>query len=201
MKPTQIAKTIAQGAFDTFEAINNQTAKPMLEETAREFGFGSFLGNHPRALAQEDLERARNAQKLEKDGKEDNQKSKERARALITSLQQEYKSHEQRTEKYDQQVAKQVEELKQEVVGLAKAAGVDTKIHLENTPQKGKVSLLTIKLLTAIIKTLKIKAEESKSAKELVAQRANAKPQTGMLAWVSGKQMKVHEQGTLQLQG
>lgn len=201
MKPTQVAKTIAQGVFDTFETINDQTTKPMLEEAAREFGFGSFLGNHPRALAQEDLQRARNEKLIEQKKEQDAKLSQENAKKISVAIFNEYKSHEQRTEKYDQQVAEQVEELKQEVVGLAKAAGVDTKIHLENTPKKDKVSLLTIKLLTAIIKTLKIKAEEGKSAKELVQQRANAKPPTGMLAWVSGKQMKVHEQGTLQLQG
>ena len=96
-------------------------------------------------------------------------------------------------------LTQEVEEMKAEVVGLAKAAGVETKIHLEQKPKK--LGILDIKRLTFILRLLRIKANESKSAKELVSQRTNAKPPTGMLAWVSGKQMKIHEQGTMTLQG
>jgi len=64
-----------------------------------------------------------------------------------------------------------------------------------------KIGIIDIKFLTKIITFLRLKAEESKSAKDLQAQRQNSKRATGMLAWVSGKQMKVHEQGTLHLQG
>ena len=89
--------------------------------------------------------------------------------------------------------------MQQEVAALAKTAGVETKAHLQNNTKK--VGKLDIKLLTVIIKFLRFKAGESKSAQELVSQRSNSKRTTGMLAWVSGKQMKIHEQGTLTLQG
>jgi len=90
-------------------------------------------------------------------------------------------------------------ELQEEIAKLAKTTGVDTKVHMQN-PTK-KIGIIDIKFLTKIITFLRLKAEESKSAKDLQAQRQNSKRATGMLAWVSGKQMKVHEQGTLHLQG
>lgn len=199
MKPAQIAKTIAQSAFEPFETLKSQVGAPILEEAVKELGFGASLASRPRALAQEDLQRARNAEKLEKEGKEDNKTSQERARTLISSLQQEYRQQHIKEDKQQRQLKEEVVELTSEVVKLAKAAGVDTKAHLEQMPKK--IGVLDIKRLTSMIKFLRVKAQESKSAKDLVQQRNNAKPATGMLAWVSGKQMKVHEQGTLQLQG
>ncbi len=89
--------------------------------------------------------------------------------------------------------------LQEEIAQLAKTATIETKVHMQN-PTK-KVGIIDITFLTKIISFLKIKVEESRSAKELQAQRQNTKRTSGMLAWVSGKQMKVHEQGTLHLQG
>lgn len=199
MKPAHAAKTAAMAAINPFEELNKQAIKPIFEEAAFELGgfLGSPLSHKPKTLAQEDLKRARDEQKLEEMKIEDSKKSHE----ATTKILEVYTGFEQKTENNNNQVVEQIEELKAEVVSLANVAGVDTKAHLENTPKKGKTSLQTIKLITVIIRTLRIKAEESKSASELVSQRSNAKRPTGMLAWVSGKQMQIHEQGTLQLQG
>lgn len=207
MKPTQVAKNAARAAFEPLETLKSQLAQPMLEEAASELG--SFLGapkgpgRNPQSIAQEELYRARNQQKLEKMDAKDNQTSQEEAQILSQRLasetQNEYREHQLKTNREQHQFKEEVSELQGEIAKLAKAAGVETKAHLETTPKK--VGILDIKRLTTIVRYLRIKAEESKSAKELVSQRTNAKRTTGMLAWVSGKQMKVYEQGTLQLQG
>lgn len=195
LKPTQVAKSAANLTWDTFENLTNQTARPIFDEALKEFGFPSTLASRPKELAQEDLARAREEKKLEEMKKEEDKKSKERYHAV----QSQYKTLEQNENKEQKKLKEEVIALQSEVVKLAKASGLETKAHLEQMPKK--IGVLDIKRLTTIVKFLRIKAEESKSAKDLVAQRANAKPATGMLAWVSGKQMKIHEQGTLQLQG
>lgn len=198
MKPTQAAKSAAKLGWDTFEdlgkELTDQLPKPMLTETLRELGWGG-LGARPKELAQEDLARAREEKKIEEMKKTEDQKSKER----YVVVQNQYRTFEQKENREQRKLQEEVVELQSEVVKLAKAAGVETKAHLEQMPKK--IGILDIKRLTSIVKFLRIKADEAKSAKELVQQRANAKPPTGMLAWVSGKQMKVYEQGTLQLQG
>jgi|SRR3989344_3052042 len=203
MKGTNIAKNIAQSAFEPLESLTSQTAKPMLEEAGKELGsfFGApkGIGRNPKAIAQEDLQRARNQQKLEELSEEDDKKSNESVKHLSFEIQNQYRNYDVKTDKEQHKLFQEVEELQEEVVKLAKAAGVETKAHLHRTGKK--IGLLDIKILITIVRFLRIKAEESKSAQELVSQRNNAKRTTGMLAWVSGKQMKVHEQGTLQLQG
>lgn len=199
MKPSAIAKTTAQAAFEPFEALTRQVAKPLIEEAAAELGgfFGSprGLGSGPRSIAAEELKRAREEQRLEELNNQDQKHSEESAQHVRSQ----YREHGAKEGKEQKELQEQFVELQSEVVKLAKAAGVETKAHLETKPKK--LGILDIKRLTSIVRFLRIKAEESKSAKELVNERANAKPPTGMLAWVSGKQMKVHEQGTLQLQG
>lgn len=200
MKPSQFAKTISRGAFDTFEAVGkalgSQLIEPVGEETVHEI-LGNLRPsiNRTQILAQEELARARQEKKLVEEKEKDDKKSQEK----INNLLNEYRLYDQKTAKVQQPLQEEMAELQAEVVKLARAAGVETKAHLQN-PTK-KISILDIKFLTTIVKFLRFKAEDAKNAKELVAQRANAKPPTGMLAWVSGKQMKVHEQGTLQLQG
>lgn len=203
MKPSQIAKNAAKLTWDTFEDVAfEKTTKPIWQETINELGgfFGApRLGTRPKSLAQEDLARARQEQDLKQKNEEDDQKSKEAAQRYIAALKSEYKTQETRSNKDQQPLKQEVAELQSEIVKLAKAAGVDTKVHLEQMTKK--IGVLDIKRLTAIVRTLRMKADEAKSGQELVSQRSNAKRTTGMLAWVSGKQMKVHEQGTLQLQG
>lgn len=199
MKPAQIARTIAQSAFEPFETLKSQVGMPMLEEAARELGFGSGFASRPRALAQEDLQRARNEKLLKEKKEEDAKLSQENAQKITAVIQKEYQLHQAKQNRQQEQLHDEMAELQAEIVKLAKTAGVETKAHLQN-PTK-KIGALDIKILTTIVRFLRIKAEEGKNAKELVMQRSNAKRPTGMLAWVSGKQMKVHEQGTLQLQG
>lgn len=202
MKPAQIARNLAQGAFEPLETLGSQAVKPMWNEAMNElggfFGIGKPGGNQ-KELAKEDLQRARDKQKLEEMDNQDEKSSKEKAQKFASVLQQEYRRYETTESKKQKQLKEEVLELQSEVVKLARTAGIDTKAHLEQMPRK--IGVLDIKRLTSIVRFLRIKANEAKSAKELVQQRANAKPATGMLAWVSGKQMKVHEQGTLQLQG
>ena len=199
MNTKSIVNNAAQIIAEPLETLSSQVAKPLVDEAISEFGafFGSpkKLGQKPKTLAQEDLMRARNEQKIHEMEVKDEQASRER----ISKIRQEYKMYDLKVAKENENMRNEVIELQEEVVKLAKSAGVDTKAHLENVPKK--VGVLHIKVLTAIIRALRVKAEESKSANELVNERKNAKPATGMLAWVSGKQMKVHEQGTLQLQG
>jgi len=198
MKPTQTAKNAAKVGWDVFEELGNQTAKPIFDEAVSEIG--SFfdtprLGRAPKTVGHEDLQRAREEKRIEEMKNEETKKSRER----LAAVRSEYHSFEQKTNSEQTEIKKEIVELQGEVVKLAKSAGVDTKVHLEQIPKK--VGRLDIKRLTSIIRYLRLKADEAKSGKELVAQRKNAKRATGMLAWVSGKQMKVHEQGTLQLQG
>ena len=199
MNTKSIVNNAAQIIAEPLETLASQVARPLVNEAISEFGafFGSpkKLGQKPKTLAQEDLMRARNEQKIHEMEVNDEQASRER----ISKINQEYKMYDLKVAKEDESIRSEVIELQEEVVKLAKSAGVDTKAHLENVPKK--VGVLHIKVLTSIIRTLRVKAEESKNAQALVTQRNNAKPPTGMLAWVSGKQMKVHEQGTLQLQG
>ena len=197
MKPSQIVKKAAQSAFEPLETLNSQITRPIIEETARELGFGGLGGK--RTIAQEELQRAREKRKLEEKDSQDKGQSSEKASVLISQIQSEYQVFEARTNSKQGQTQKEFLELQEEIAKLSQTAGVDTKAHLETIPKK--VGILDIKRLTSIVRYLRIKVEESKSAKELVSQRSNAKRTTGMLAWVSGKQMKVHEQGTLQLQG
>src|SRR3989344_5410695 len=206
MKPTQIAKGVAQAAFEPLETLKSQVAQPLIEEAASELGFLGTkrgVGRNPQAIAHEELQRARNRQKIEEMDNEDNQSSEEKVSRLSAEIhavvQNEYSAQENRSHKEQTQLKEEFGQLQSEVVKLAKVAGVETKAHIETIPKK--VGILDIKRLTSIVRYLRIKAEESKSAQELVAQRQNAKRTTGMLAWVSGKQMKVYEQGTLQLQG
>jgi len=198
MKPTQTAKSAAKLGWDAFEdfgrELTDQIPKPMIGEALRQFGL-TGLGTKPKELAQEDLARAREEKRLEEIKKVEDQKSKER----YSAVQNQYRTFELKENRQQRKLQEEVVELQSEVVKLAKTAGLETKAHLEQMPKK--VGVLDIKMLTSIVRFLRIKAHEAKSAKELVAQRANAKPATGMLAWVSGKQMKVYEQGTLQLQG
>ena len=198
MKPTQAAKSAAKLGWDAFEdfgrELTDQIPIPMIGEALRQFGL-TGLGTKPKELAQEDLARAREEKRLEEIKKVEDQKSKER----YSAVQNQYRTFELKENRQQRKLQEEVVELQSEVVKLAKTAGLETKAHLEQMPKK--VGVLDIKMLTSIVRFLRIKAHEAKSAKELVAQRANAKPATGMLAWVSGKQMKVHEQGTLQLQG
>lgn len=202
MKPAQAAKNAAKIGWDSFEELSKklggETLNPMLSEAAQEFGFGG-LSRRPKAIANEELQRARQEQNLKKKEQEDNQTSNEKAQRYIAALENEYRAAEIRSEKDQKPVKEEFAQLQSEIVKLAKAAGVDTNVHLEQTPKK--IGILDIKRLTAIVRSLRIKADSAKDASNLVKQRANAKPATGMLAWVSGKQMKVHEQGTLQLQG
>ena len=203
MKPTQVAKNAARAAFEPLETLKSQVAQPMLEEAVSELGsfFGApqGVGKNPQAIAHEEPQRARNKQRLDEMGSKDNQDSQSKASELFSAIQNEYKVQEIKSHKEQTQLKEEFGQLQSEVAKLAKAAGVETKAHIETMPKK--VGILDIKRLTTIVRYLRIKAEESKSAKELVSQRTNAKRTTGMLAWVSGKQMKVYEQGTLQLQG
>ena len=199
MNTKSMTQQAAQMIAEPLETLTSQVARPLADEAISEFGafFGSpkKLGQRPKTLAQDDLNRARNEEKIHEMEANDEQNTRER----ISKILQEYKMYDVKVAREDESMRREVTELQQEVVKLAKSAGVDTKAHLENVPRKAGV--LHIKVLTAIIRTLRVKAEESKSAQDLVVQRKNSKPATGMLAWVSGKQMKVHEQGTLQLQG
>lgn len=204
MKPANAIKNIAQSALDPFETLSAQVAKPMLEEFGTELGFnfGPRLSRAPKTIGQEELKRAREKEKLDQDTTLDNSQSQEKAQLVqdrINAMKQEYSNFQQKGESQQNSMKEQFHELTEEIAKLAKTSGVETKAHIENPPKK--IGILDIKRLTSIVRHLRLKIEESKSAQDLVAERANAKQATGMLAWVSGKQMKVHEQGTLQLQG
>ncbi len=195
-KKAHSAVKIAQQPFET---LNSQLIKPMAGEFAQELGslIGTprTIGSRPRALAQEDLARARQEEALQKMQREDDEKSAQ----YLSDVKQEYSTYQIKSDQEQSKFKEEVVELQEEVAKLAKSTGVETKVYLQN-PTK-KVGPIDIKFLTSVIRFLRLKTQESKSAKDLVSQRQNAKPATGMLAWVSGKQMKVHEQGTLQLQG
>ncbi len=197
MQPAKTIKSAAKVGWDTFEDLGASTAKPLIGETFKQFDalFGSPFGAKPKELAHDDLKRAREKKELEEKQKEDEKKSKEH----IAHIQHSYSEFSQQQAREQKPLQQEMAALTQEVVQLAKAAGIETKVHLEQAPKK--IGILHLRRLTAIIKTLRLKADEAKSGSELVSQRQNAKKGTGMMAWVSGKQMKIHEQGTLQLQG
>ena len=206
MKTAQAAKTIKTIGEATFETLGSGLVGPMLDEAKRELGLGSFLGSRdgissrPREIGQEELKRAREEKELGKRTEEDDYNSDQKAAELALIL-QEYQNHDSNNNNGKEQKALKEEfiELREEVAKLAHASGVKTAAHLETPPHK--IGVLDIKRLRLVIKDLTAKVEDSKNAQEMVTQRKNAKRTTGMLAWVSGKQMKVHEQGTLQLQG
>lgn len=200
MNTAKTAKNAAKLALDPFEALSSQAAplaKSFLDEAGEQaFGFfnGARFSPKPKEIAGEELKRARTQQKIEEMQAADKQASEENRRA-IKNL---YKDSRQEANREQTELKQELSQLSQEVVALANASGHETKIHLQNTPKVGKVD---ITFITFVVRLLRIKAEESKSAKDLVSQRANAKPATGMMAWVTGKQMQIHEQGTMQLQG
>ena len=193
------AATTAKIFSEPLETLMSQVARPLADEFGAELGsfFGApkRLGSNPKTLAQEDLHRARQREEIQRLQKEDSEKSAQ----YLSAIKEEYRTFQIKSSQEQSKLIEEVVELQKEVAGLAKSTGLETKVHLQN-PTK-KVGPLDIKLLTNVIRFLRLKAEESKSAKELTSQRQNAKRTTGMLAWVSGKQMKVHEQGTLTLQG
>lgn len=200
MNTTKTAKSAAKFALDPFEALTSQAAplaKSFLDE-AGEQAFGFFknarFSPKPKEIAGEELSRARNQKKIEEMQIADKQASEEHRK----SIKDIYKQARQESKGNQAELKQELSELTQEVAALAHSTGQETKIHLQNTPKVGKVD---ITFITFFVRLLRIKAEESKSAKDLVSQRANAKPGTGMMAWVTGKQMQIHEQGTLQLQG
>lgn len=199
MNTAKTAKNAAKLALDPFEALSSQAAplaKSFLDE-ASEQAFGFFNGPRfspkPKEIAGEELKRARNEKKLDEMKAQDEQVSKEHTKAIKNI----YLEARQESRKDQAELRQELSELTHEVAALAKTTGQETKIHLQNTPKVGKVD---ITFLTFFVRLLRIKAEESKSAKSLVNERRTAKS-TGMLAWVTGKQMQIHEQGTLQLQG
>src|SRR3990167_7743458 len=206
MKTAQAAKTAKTIGEATLETLGSDLVTPMIDEAKRELGLGSFLGSRdgissrPKEIGQEDLKRARAQEDLGQKTEEDDYSSDQKAAELSLIL-QEYRNHDAGNGNSKEQRALKEEfvELREEVAKLAKASGVKTTAHLETPPQK--IGLLDIKRLKTIIKDLTAKVEDSKNGKDMVAQRENAKRTTGMLAWVSGKQMKVHEQGTLTLKG
>ena len=190
----------ARAFLDPFETLTSQAAKPIANNFMEQLGgkaFGGIFG--PTTMAHEELSRARKEKELQEKSHSDNQSSDENAQKIIQNIQAEYRAREVTVNREQRELKQEVVELQQEVVKLAKTAGVQTKVHLETMPKK--IGAIDIKRLTDIIKILRFKATEAKSGSELVSQRQNAKRPTGMMAWVSGKQMKIHEQGTMQLQG
>jgi len=199
MNTAKSAKSAAKFTFDQFETLAAQTApqlKPFINEARDELaGFFSSpkIGGRPQELIREDLTRAREQQKLQKDKSHDESSSKAKVKEIMAM----YKESRYESKAQNVELRQEMHNLESEVSQLAKAAGVETNIHMQNTPKVGKIDL---SFLTFIIRTLRVKAQSSKSAKSLVSERSEIKA-TGMNAWVSGKQMKIHEQGTLQLQG
>ena len=206
MKTGHAVKTIKTIGEATFETLGSGLVGPMLDEAKRELGLGSFLGSgngissRRKEIGEEELKRARTEKELGEKTEEDDYSSDQKAAELALIL-REYQNYDSENGNSKEQRALKEEfvELREEVAKLAEASGVKTTAHMETPPQK--IGLLDIKRLKSIIKDLTAKVEDSKNGKDMVAQRENAKRTTGMLAWVSGKQMKVHEQGTLTLQG
>ena len=188
----------AKIAREPLETLRSQAA-PFLGEAQNELFPFKSISRQSRSLAEQDLKRARQKKDLEKSEAADDESSEQRAREVASVMRQEYARYEMQSNKEQNQFKAEITELKQEIAKLAKSTGVETKVHMQNTNKK--VGIIDIKFLTKIVTFLRLKAEESRSAKDLQAQRQNSKRATGMLAWVSGKQMKVHEQGTLHLQG
>lgn len=190
IKPAAAGRAI----LDPFETLAENFA-PMGQDILKQMG-GDGLGfGRPQTIGKEELARERKKKELQEKEKEDNQNSQK----TYELIQAQYKEQQTTANREQREIKDEVVTLQSEVVKLAKTAGVDTKIHLETLPKK--IGVIDIKRLTAIVKFLRLKATEAKSGSELVSQRRNAKRPTGMLAWVSGKQMQIHEQGTLQLQG
>lgn len=196
MQPQKAVKSAAKLLFDEIEEFE---PKKFLDEASRELNFFSSprLGAKHQEIAKSELSRARQEQKLQGQNAEDKNNSEEKAHQIQEVLAQ-YREVRVTGSRQQTEYKKDMAELTDEVVKLAKASGIDTKVHLKNSPKVGKMD---ISFLTFIIKTLRVRAEESKSAKDMVGERANAKRTTGMLAWVSGKQSKIYEQGTMTLQG
>jgi len=188
----------AKIAREPLEALRSQAA-PFLGEAQNELFPFKSISRQSKSLAEEELKRARQKNELERSETADDERSEQRAREVASIMRQEYARYEMQSNKEQTQFKTEITELKQEIAKLAQTTGVETKVHMQNTNKK--VGIIDIKFLTKIVTFLRLKAEESRSAKDLQAQRQNSKRATGMLAWVSGKQMKVHEQGTLHLQG
>jgi hypothetical protein len=194
------AKTVVT---DTFESIA-QNLKLMGDEAGRELNFldPNALKRRPTEMAGADLARAREEHRIEEGKEADGQNSEnmiQKTLASIETVRQEYRSHDVKTDKKQEPMQQELHELKEEVANVAKAAGIETKVHLQNNAKK--IGPLDILMMVLTLRFLRIKLEDSKNAQDLVSQRSNAKRPTGMMAWVSGKQMKIHEQGTMQLQG
>ncbi len=205
MNSVQAAKNAAKIIGEPIETLKDQLA-PIGDEARRELmGFipNSLQGRKSQEMANEELKRARDAEKIKGMRQESDIQSNEDVNSItiaIQAIRAEYEGQASKTQDQEQRELKtEIAALQEEIAALSKIVGEPTNVHLENTPKK--VSAIDIKRLTAIVKTWRVKAKVSKDASDLVAQRQNAKPATGMLAWVSGKQMKVHEQGTMQLQG
>jgi hypothetical protein len=207
MKPASAIKKATIGAFEPFEELGG-AVKPLGQDAlkqffGKDFGFGGFgepgvPSSHSQTIAGEDLNERRKKNHLQKIDHNDQNHSNEEA-VRIQKVMAEYQKHDSKQNAEQNQMHEEYAQMQEEVVKLAKAAGVETKIHVENSPKKlGKIDF---KLLTSIIRSLRIKAENSKSGQDISAQRQNAKRGTGMMAWVSGNQGKIHEQGTMQLQG
>lgn len=206
MKPVSAIKKATIGAFEPLEELGG-AVKPLGQDAlkqffGKDFGFGGFSepgvpSSHAQTIAGEDLNEAREKNHLQKIDHHDQDQSQEQA-VHIRKVMAEYQKHDSKVNAEQNQLHEQVATMQEEVVKLAKAAGVDTNVHLERSPKK--LGLMDLKRLTAIIKSLRIKAESSKSGQDISAQR-NSKRGTGMMAWVSGNQGKIHEQGTMQLQG
>lgn len=199
MNTAKTAKNAAKFALDPFEALTSEAtplAKSFLDE-AGEQAFGFFknarFSPKPKEIAGEELKRARNQKKIEEMRSADKQASEEH-RSNIKNI---YQQARQEGKRGQAELKQELTELTQEVAALAHSTGNETKIHLQNTPKVGKVD---ITFITFVVRLLRVKAQESKSAKSLVNGRKSAKS-GGMLAWVNGKQMQIHEQGTMQLQG
>ena len=205
MNTTQAAKSAAKIIREPLETLKDQFA-PIGEEAKRELlGFipNSFQSKKSQELADGELKRAREAEKLKEMKEESDTRSTEDADNVafaIQAIKVQYENQSAKSQEQEQRDLKaEIAALQEEIAALSKIVGEPTNVHLESTPKK--VGAIDVKRLTVIVKTWRVKAKESKDARDLVSQRQNAKPATGMLAWVSGKQMKVHEQGTMQLQG
>lgn len=197
MNTVKTTKNAVKFALDPFEELSSQT-KPFFDEAKQElapfFGRNSF-NSKPKEIGKGELARAREAEHIEEMKKEEIQETQ----IIMSKWKEQYREFETKDSLENNQMKREVQELQQEVASIAKTAGIDTKVHLENVPKK--IGILDIKRLKSIIFLLKIKADQSKSASELVNSRKGAKRTTGMLAWVSGKQGKIYEQGTMTLQG
>lgn len=205
MNSTQVAKNAAKIIGEPLETLKQQFV-PFGDEAKKELmGFipDYLQGKKGQEMASGELKRAREANKIKEMKQESDTQSTADADNIalaIQSIQEEYSSQSSKSEAQTQRDLKtEIAALQEEIAALSKIVGEPTKVHLESTPKK--VGAIDVKRLTLIVKAWRVKAKESKDASDLVAQRQNAKPATGMLAWVSGKQMKIHEQGTMQLQG